>query len=142
MRKYINQLQEFNEDYVGKLFISTLISFYSCLIFLNGVITLFLEKYLVFADKDIEFSASRLIVKFSIPAAASQISNSLFFFLAMPYQPYYLTSMINPRPWYALIPGTIQDFTLIGQTILTYITISWMQIAHTSSIEFWLREMQ
>ncbi|CAL8080969.1 unnamed protein product [Orchesella dallaii] len=115
MRKYINRLLEFNHDYV--------------------------EKYLVHADEGIEFSSGRMVMKLSIPAAATQIPNSLFFFLVLPSAPYYLTSKIDPLAWYALIPGAYQDLTMIGQTILTYIIISWVQVVHTSSVEFWLREM-
>ncbi|CAL8080920.1 unnamed protein product [Orchesella dallaii] len=115
MRKYINRIQDFNEKYV--------------------------DKYLINADKGIEFGLCRMVMKLAIPAAASQIANSLFMFLIKPSAPYYLTSNIQPLRWYSLIPGALQDLTVTGHTIGTYLILSWMQVAHTSSMEFWLQEM-
>ncbi|ODN03006.1 hypothetical protein Ocin01_03690 [Orchesella cincta] len=115
MRRYINRLQDFNEEYV--------------------------DKYLIYADKGTEFGAGRMVMNLSIPAAACNIANSLFLFLVTPSAPYYLTSMIKPLRWYSLIPGAFHELTLIGHTIITYLTISWLQVAHTSTMDFWLREM-
>ncbi|ODM91223.1 hypothetical protein Ocin01_15459 [Orchesella cincta] len=115
IRKYINRLQDFNEEY-------------SC-------------KYLIYADKGIESGVGRMVMKFSIPAAASQIANSVFLFLITPAAPYYLTSKVKPLRWYHLIPGALQDMTVTGHTIGTYLILSWLQVAHTSSVQFWLREM-
>ncbi|CAL8080914.1 unnamed protein product [Orchesella dallaii] len=115
MRKYINRLQDLNGEYV--------------------------DKYLIYADKNIELGVGRMVMNISIPIAAFQIANSLFMFLIKPSAPYFLTSNIKPLLWYALIPGALQDLTVTGQTIGTYLIISWLQVSHTSSMEFWLREM-
>jgi len=90
IRRYINRLLIFNQEYV--------------------------DKYLIYADDGVEYSSGRMVMKLSIPAAATQIPNSIFFFLTLPSAPYYLTSEIDPLTWYALIPGAYQDLTMVGQT--------------------------
>lgn len=60
----------------------------------------------------------------------------------MPHQPWYLFSYIYPRPWYWLIPGAVQEFIVVGQVITSYMLTAWIVVAHTNSVEFWLRETQ
>ncbi|CAL8140310.1 unnamed protein product [Orchesella dallaii] len=100
----------------------------------------FMEKYVV--DLEGYSDGGRIVINFSIPANSSQVLLGVAAFLAMPFQPWYLFSYIYPKPWYWLIPGAIQDFVLVGQVITDYILYQWIIVAHTNSMEFWLRESQ
>ncbi|CAL8132918.1 unnamed protein product [Orchesella dallaii] len=100
----------------------------------------FMKKYVV--DLDGYADGGRIVINLSIPSNTCQVFVGVAAFLVMPFQPWYLFSYIYPKPWYWLIPGAIQDFVLVGQVITNYILYQWIIVAHTNSIEFWLREIE
>ncbi|CAL8140069.1 unnamed protein product [Orchesella dallaii] len=112
IRQYINTLLNFNKEYVQKYLIHT-------------------EGY-----KD----GGRILINLSIPSNCSQVFASVALFCVMPYQPWYIFSYIYPKPWYWLIPGALQEYTVVGQVITSYMLTSWIVVAHTLSVDFWLRE--
>ncbi|CAL8131196.1 unnamed protein product [Orchesella dallaii] len=114
IRSYINTLFKFNNE--------------------------FMQKYVV--DLDGYADGGRIVINLSIPSNTFQVFVSVAAFLAMPFQPWYLFSYIYPKPWYWLIPGATQDFVLVEQVITNYILYQWVIVAHTNSMEFWLRESQ
>lgn len=114
MRQYINTLFRFNHE--------------------------FIEKFLIHLD-DYE-DGGRLVINLSIPSNTSQVFASVALFLVIPYQPWYLFSYLYPKPWYWLIPGALQEFIVVGQVISNYILYQWIMVAHSNSVEFWLREIQ
>lgn len=100
------------------------------------------DKFLVNIDgyKD----GGRILINLSIPSNCSQVFASVALFCVMPYQPWYTYSMIySPsNPWYWLIPGAVQEFVVVGQVITSYMLTSWIVVAHTNSVDFWLKEIQ
>ncbi|CAL8132912.1 unnamed protein product [Orchesella dallaii] len=98
----------------------------------------FMKKYVV--DLDGYADGGRSVINLSIPSNILQVFVSVLSFLATPFQPWYLFSYIYPKPWYWLIPGTIEDFVVAGQAIASYTLYQWLIVAHTNSMEFWLRE--
>ncbi|CAL8111301.1 unnamed protein product [Orchesella dallaii] len=112
IRQYINTMFKFNHDFV--------------------------DKYLLHLD-DYD-DGGRIVINLSIPSNTSQVFASVALFLVIPYQPWYLFSYIYPKPWYCLIPGAIQEFVVVGQVISNYILYQWVMVAHSNSMEFWLRE--
>ncbi|CAL8075886.1 unnamed protein product [Orchesella dallaii] len=98
----------------------------------------FMKKYVV--DLDGYPDGGRSVMNLSIPSNIFQVFVSVLSFLAMPFQPWFLFSYIYPKPWYWLIPGAIQDFVVVGQVITSYTLYQWVIVAHTNSMEFWLRE--
>ncbi|CAL8132910.1 unnamed protein product [Orchesella dallaii] len=98
----------------------------------------FMKKYVV--DLDGYIDGGRSVINLSIPSNIFQVLVSVLSFLAMPYQPWFHFSYIYPKPWYWLIPGAIQDFVVAGQMITSYTLYQWLIVAHTNSMEFWLRE--
>jgi len=114
IREYINTLFRFNKN--------------------------FMQKYVV--DLDDYPDGGRIVINLSIPSNTCQVFVSVAFFCGMPFQPWYLFSYIYPKPWYWLIPGAIQEFVVVGQVIANYTLYQWVVVAHTNSMEFWLRESQ
>lgn len=100
----------------------------------------FPDKYLIHTEGYQD--GGRILINLSIPSNCSQVFASVALFLVMPYQPWYLFSYIYPKPWYWLIPGAIQEFIVVGQVITSYMLTSWIVVAHTNSVEFWLIETQ
>ncbi|CAL8132916.1 unnamed protein product [Orchesella dallaii] len=98
----------------------------------------FVKKYVL--DLDGYVDGGRSVMILSIPSNMFQVFVSVLSFLAMPFQPWFLFSYVYPKPWYWLIPGAIQDFVVVGQVITSYTLHQWLVVAHTNSMEFWLRE--
>ena len=88
--------------------------------------------------------SGQILIDVSIPTNITQVFISVSLFLRLPWQPWFLYSYIYKpsNPWYWLIPGALQEFSLVGQVITSYMLISWIIVAHTNSVSFWLKETQ
>jgi hypothetical protein len=100
------------------------------------------DRYVINADDYVD--SGRILINFSIPSNTCQVFISVSLFLRVPWQPWYIYSYIySPEnPWYWLIPGALQEFMVVGQVITSYMLISWIIVAHTNSVNFWLKEAQ
>lgn len=98
------------------------------------------DKYVLSLD-DYD-DGGRVVMNLSIPSNTAQVFVSVSLFLVIPHEPWYIFSYIHPKPWYWLIPGAIQEFIVVGQVISNYVLYQWIMVAHTNSVEFWLKEIQ
>ncbi len=81
VREYINTLMQFNHTYV--------------------------QKYVIHLNDHKD--GGRFVINGAILTNFAQICISIYFFLLMAEQPWYLFSYISPKPWYWLIPGALHE---------------------------------
>lgn len=115
MLEYINTLLKFNNEMVNKYVINMSNTHNYSFRLVNNLITL------------------------------GTISNLLWViitYLRMPHSPWYIFSYIYPKPWYWLVPGIIQTYCLYGQVMTSHLLGIWMIVEHTSTLQFWLSEIQ
>lgn len=74
----------------------------------------------------------------------SQIGASVAIYLLTPYRSWYLTSYLQDYnlPWWTLIPGAMQQYLVVGNTLTNFLLLLWLPMIHSGVVSFWLEEAQ